>query len=80
MYPYKGLKGTYSQQGPVFSRFCPKQGIDLIFCFLNPGIDIINFWFLTWYLFLDDKQTARMFSELNYSKYFLQDLFDIDFR
>ena len=55
--PYKGLMGTCSQPGYVFGDFCLKQGIDFInFCLKQAA----------GYLFLDDKQPARMFYELNY--------------
>ena len=49
--PFKGLMGTCGQPGYVFrDDFCLRQGIE---CFQ----------FLC-YLFLDDKQPARMFYEL----------------
>ena len=33
--PLKGLKGHVQPARAGFSRFCPKQGIDFIFCFLK---------------------------------------------
>ena len=36
--PYKGLMGTYGQQGYVFRDFCLKQGIDFINFCLKQGI------------------------------------------
>ena len=45
--------GTCCQPGYVFPDFCINQGIDFInFCLKQPR-----------YLFLDDKQPARMFYE-----------------
>ena len=59
--PYKDLTGTGSQPWYVFRDFCLKKGIDFIIVCLNPGIDFINFVLkLKGYLFLDDKQPARI--------------------
>ena len=59
-----------------FKNFCPKQGIDCILCALKQGIDIINsVMFKRGYLFLDDKQPARMSYKLNYSNFFLYKIF-----
>ena len=55
--------GTCGQPGYVFRDFCLKQGIDFIIFCLNQGINFINFCPKTGYLFLDDKQPARMFYE-----------------
>ena len=57
--PYTGLVGTGGQPGHVFRDFCLNQGIDFISFCLKKGI-----------FFLDDKQPARMFYELNYSQIF----------
>ena len=56
--------GTCCQPGYVFPDFCINQGIDFIIFCLNLGIDFINFCLKqARYLFLDDKQPARMFYE-----------------
>ena len=39
--PLQWLKWTRSQQDYIFRDFCPKQGIDFIFCCLKQGIDVI---------------------------------------
>ena len=63
--------GTCGQPGYVFRDFCLKQGIDFIIFCLNQGIDFINFCLKQGIFFLDDKQPARMFYELHYSKIFI---------
>ena len=62
--PYRGLMGRAASQVIWFF------GITILSLFVLIRVSILSIFVLKRYLFLDDKQPAHMFYELNYSKIF----------
>ena len=63
------ISGRAASQGMFFAIFVLNRVSILSFFCLNQGIDFINFC-LKKGIFLDDKQAARLFYELNYRNFF----------